>query len=771
MGNDHQLSRSTRSKRLSEAQTVRPYYLELPVQIDAGAGSATGILEYWRLAQRYKWMLLAMTIAGALFGYVTCILRTPIYKARTSLEVLNVNANFLNIHDISPIETVNNADYDIQTQVKLLQSTSLVNRTLDQLRVMHKVPIVDRETQPAWRRLFARTRQAPQENPPSGAALANGLRVQATDKSRIVEVWFDSPNPQFAADFLNTLTSEYLEQNLETRMSSAESTNRGLARELANMKSKLEQSEKELQDYASSIGLMFTSDKDSVTQDKLRQLQLELSKAQTDLVASRSRQEMALTSSPEALPQVLDSPSMREYGVKLTDLRRQLAELSSSFTPAYYKVQHTQAQINTLQAALEKERANVLSRIENEYRDAQRRERGLAAAYNQQARLVLYQTGKLVHYDVLKRDVESNRQLYESMLQKVKEAGVASALHANNLRVVDPAEAPSAPYKPDKVVSSGLGLIAGLALGGFLAYIRERSNEKFRAPGEVPEFLSVPELGVIISAATDPGDRSALSLFRRAGALGHAVVARATGRNGVTAGEGDVQLAAWKRAPSLLAESFRTTVMSILFAGQHCRVLVFVSPVPGDGKTTMVTNLGIALTGTHGRVLIIDGDLRKPTLHRIFGLENDWGLSDLLRDETSISSIPPEKLALPTKKSGLYVLPSGSGDVNVDLFYSRRMMELMSRLRRDFDFILIDTPAMLHMSDARIMGRIADAVILVVRANHTSRNATWSARERFAQDGTAVLGTILNDWDPKTDTYGYYKPEEYYRYYSSQAKS
>jgi capsular exopolysaccharide synthesis family protein len=230
-------------------------------------------------------------------------------------------------------------------------------------------------------------------------------------------------------------------------------------------------------------------------------------------------------------------------------------------------------------------------------------------------------------------------------------------------------------------------------------------------------------------------------------------------------------LATWQRKPSLVAESFRAALTSILFSGQNGdrpRVIVFTSPNPGEGKSTVVSNLGIALAEINQRVLLIDGDLRKPRLQEIFSLPAQTGLSDLLRQRQPFNGTPVEGLVVETGVPGLYVLPSGKeSGASTTLLYSPRVGELLQLLRQNFDTILIDTPPMLHIPDARVLGRLADAVILVVRANRTTRDATRAAYQRLAEDGTQVLGTILNDWNPKrAPGYGYYRYyDRYYRNY------
>ena len=314
--------------------------------------------------------------------------------------------------------------------------------------------------------------------------VTKNLKVSTEANTRLVEILYDSKDPQLAADFVNALTAEFIQQNLEARWKTTQQTGEWLTHQMEDVRIKLEKSEDELQSYAHASGLLFTSEKvgsqlieGNVAEDKLRQLQEELSKAHGDRVAKQSVYELVSSAPPESLPEVLDDKTLEDYQVKLTDLRRQLAELSSSLTPAHPAVKKVQAQVTSLESALQKERANVVQRIRNEYESAYRRENLLAANYASQARLVSEQAAQVAHYNILKSDVDTNRQLYDSMLRNVEEAGMTSALRASNIRVVDSAIPPTRPYKPQPALEFGAG-----PSGRSLFRLRLRGDARARRP-------------------------------------------------------------------------------------------------------------------------------------------------------------------------------------------------------------------------------------------------------------------------------------------------
>lgn len=598
---------------------------------------------------------------------------------------------------------------------------------------------------------------------------ARNLKIRPARQTRVLEVLYDSSDPRFAADFVNTLAQEFIDSNMEARWKMSQQTSEWLSRQLNDMRAKLERSDDALQKYARRTGLMFTSEKDNIAEEKLRQLQQELSKAQADRVSAQSRWEISKARPPDALPEVLNDNSLRALQDKVTELRRQEAELITIYTEKHSKVRRVAAQIAPLEAALRKERSAIVDRVDNDYQAALRREKLLRADYLKQSELVVEQADKSIQYNILKREVESNRQLYDAMLQRVKEASIASAMRASNVRIVDPAEPPKHPYRPSLPTNVTLGLLSGLLIGVAVVIARERSDRTLRAPGEARFWLNLPELQVIPTLANEEGRSRqitkhsktlSLSAPQSRGAQTATAVAGVLncGRTGADAGS--VELVTWLRKPSMIAESFRSLLTSILLSrenGESPRVLVVTSASPAEGKTTVVSNLGIALAQIKRKVLIIDADFRKPRIHEVFGLPNRRGLNTLL-ENSSVSAEPLDGVVRETNVPGLFVLPSGPpNDTAANLVYSENLPILLAGFRQEFDMVIIDTAPMLVMPDARVLGRMADGVILITRAGRTMRDAAVAATQRFSEDSIRVLGTILNDWDPKKsqDRYGY----------------
>jgi polysaccharide biosynthesis transport protein len=748
----------------SIAQEPDPAALALPAMAPAAAPTgvtlgqkrdASGMLEYWLMVRRHQIAVILVAVVGGLLGFFTTLSAPRMYQAHATMEIQGLNDNFLNMKELNPNETGSSySDSDIQTQVRILQSTSLIRRVTAKMTPSPDAPLPSPDRLSAWRKALGIAPPSPEQlwKQALGSA-AGSIRVRSSPLTRIVELSSDSTSPKLAADFINALADEFIEQNLEARWKSTEHTGEWLTNQLRDLRVKLEKSQDELQNYARSTGLLVTSEKNSVDESKLADLQKELSSAQADRVGKQSTWEVASSSPPDSLPAILDDPALQTSRQSLQDLRRNLGQLRITYTPNHPEVKRVEAQIASLEAPLLKQRDDILRRIRNEYDAAARREKLLTADYDTQSHLVSGQTAEMDRYNFLKREVDATRTLYESMLQKLKEASIASALRASNIRVVDKADIPGAPYKPDVSRTTLVGLFSGLCLGIVFAVYRERSDRTLQDPGDAEYYLGIPELGVVPIGRLE----DSLSSRTPSPAMGDEAVPGA-----------GMELMTHNSRTSLIAESFRTTLTSILFSGgstTRSRVLVITSASPKEGKTTVVCNLSIALAEVQSSVLLIDADMRRPRLHTVFRIENGPGLSDLLTSHEPLEWDRIEPLLQETGIPGLKMLTSGQARHKAtSLLYSSRLAEFMRIMRAHFDTTVFDTPPMVNIADARVMGRLADGVIMIVRSSYTTRDAALMAKQRLAEDGSTLLGVILNSWNPNVPGYSYYR--NYYAGYN-----
>jgi capsular exopolysaccharide synthesis family protein len=690
-------------------------------------------------------------LLGTLAAVFLTRAQTPMYRARTLLEIDGLNVDFLNMRQVNPTATTDplqSPEYNIRTQMMVLESRPVLDRAIQ--KTGFEKELFDASEKGSsifgwWKGNASSKGDDWSAHEQAMAVAEGGLKVRAEPNSRVIEIMFNSSDARLASEFANGVAAAFIDVSLERRWQASQDTREWLARQLADVKANLEKSEDALQQYATApdLALTYISDKDSTAEARLRELQIELLKVESERVARQSRYELAATAPQESLPEVVDDATLKEYQIQLSTLRRQLAELTAIYTAEHPKVAQVQAEMEALEGDLNKKRYEIVARIRNEYAAAVQREKILRASYAAQVQLVSRQAGKVAHYSVLKREAETNRQLYDSMLQRVREAGLASAMRASDIHVVESARPPSNPYTPNLPLNVSFGLLSGMCFGALLVIRRARSYRGIQDPGQMGIELNLPELGVI--PAGDTG-RS-----------------RIRGLLGNSRPESPLELRTWREWRSAMAESFRVTLTSILLGNgtSDLHVIALSSANPGEGKTTVTSNLGIALARLNRRVLLIDGDMRKPRLHSVFQIDNRDGFSDALAGDTDIR---PRETDIPN----LFVFPSGRRE-DERLFSTASFRKLLDRMREEFDMILIDTPPLLHMPDARLIGHEADAVILVV-AQHTDRDAVALAKQHLAEDGSSLLGTILNNWDPKSSSYGNRHYGDYYkRYYSEEA--
>ncbi len=715
-------------------------------------------VNYPALIRRHR-NAIALIMGGTLLlSVLYTLVAHKVYKSEVILEVTGINQDFMNAKSVDPTSNQITGDEYIETQTKLLKSPPVVQRTAQILGP--KVPGAIAASQGIVGTLRSWVGDPAAATPAEGEGVVlkmlDAAKVKVDGTSDLISLTVLGPEAQLTADTANTLTQQFIEQAQDARGDVAGSTNKFLTVQLADARKKLQDAENDLQNYARQTGIVIPSDsQESVAADKLRQIQTDLAKAEADEADTKAQVETSKTSPAEAMPQVLDDPTLRDNRARLADLRRQLSDLSVTLTPANYKIQQLNAQIADLEQQSSQHRANIIHRLGVQNSETARRKQLLSQAYQQQLGVVSDQSVKEVRYNILKKEVDASRDIYQSMMQRVKEASIVAALKSSDVRVVSPALPAKSTYLPSLPLNLGLGLLLGIAFTTCYVLVRERNDASLRSPGQSVKHLNVPELAVIPSARIGNSERIPLTLRNLNGAT-----AALEAKNGLLAGSAavDKEMVQWCQDETMMADAYRSAITSILLSrvnGVSPRVILVTSPRPKAGKTTTVANLGISLAEIGRRVLLIDGDLRRPRLGKLFGLQFATGLSDALLAEGN-GTITLESVIRPSTVPGLYVLPGGSEPANISkLLHSTYLDSLIELARSEYDFVLIDSPPMMGMADARLLSRNADGVILISRAGETSPEQLGEARERLADDGTPVIGTILNGCDLRIEDPSY----------------
>lgn len=729
------------------------------------------LIEYYQVLLRHRVAILLLAFAGSLLAFLISLVVIPVYRARTSLDIQNLNADFMNMRAVAPTGQGGSgnatAETYLQTEIKLLQSESLAQRTSQRMQDAAS-KLTER---PDGMTTVRQWLHLPGAQPPTAKETvdyaADHVTVKPLGVTRIVEITCDSWDPKFAADYCNTMTSEFAMQDREVRWNEAQKTSEWLSRQLSDVREQLAVSERKLQHSAEGNGLLYQQG-GSVGEQKLRELQTEYNRAQADRIMKQAQFEISKSAPSDSLPSVLDDNQLRDYQNRIVELQQQLAKLMPPLTDAHPTVRKLKAQIKELESSLNGKKANVMDRLRNEFEAAKHREELLGSAYYSQEKRVSQDMGRQSQLSMLQREVEAGRQLYQTLQERVKEAGFLSAMQASTIRVVDAATAPKIPISPRRIRNTVIGFLLGALAGVAFSFLKDRTETVLRAPGESQRYLNVRELGVIPSARVGLSHAYIKKLAQPSRAAGLLSAPATSGSKNEV-----VDLATWKAHASLVAEAYRSTTYSILLeADDHDRGRSYVisSPNAGEGKTSVVCNLGIALAQANRRVLVIDGDLRKPRLHKSMGIPNDVGLRNVLRGDFDLEKTPLDRFCFLTQVANLSVLPCGSGSEEpAGLLYSPRLKPLLERLTKEFDVVLFDTPPMLHLADARILAGRTDGVILVFRARSTDRENALNARNLFQHDRVRIVGTILNDFDPLTQGQtNYYS--SYYAYQTTGDK-
>jgi len=722
---------------------------------DAAIHESGMALDIEKVVRKY-WLLLVVLIAlGGLGGVASVVLSSPMYKAGLQLEVQSVNEAWLK-NSIVSFET---NDVDIQTQLNILKGGSFVKRGADRVQAEVMPPA------PAGRDLFSRLRRRirPATQNPAESARRSLYIAMATfdarpiNRTRLIELSCESTSPDVAAQFLNAMAAEFVDDNSQSRMQSSQKTSELLSAQIEETKSKLRDSEERLRQFVQASGNLFVgAESPTLADTELSQSKGKLAEVQAQRVAAQTRYELSLKNPPESLAEVQNDAALRNFQSQITLLRQERAGLTVTFTAKHEKVQKIDAQITELEQAYQQQRDAIVKKIHDDYEALLKAEKRQADYYHDKSTLVAAEADKAAQYNALKREVETVRQSYQTLLMQANQAGLGGSVALNPIRVVEPSSPPSEPYKPQPMMSILMGITLGFAGTAGFVFLKERMDRSVGMPGSTRSLLNMPELGAIPQLSVEADGVKLLPGPRSAG--GNTISITGTTENGQAA------LAVWKNTPSFVAESFRETLASILRTQGQLktqRTILVTSPGPGEGKTTVVQNLGIALAETGRKILLVDADFRRPHLHKRFHLQNDHSLIDLIYEERPLADCSGDYWGVSTGIAGLSVLPNRPTDNNVaKALYSPRLRAIFQKLREMYDMVLVDAPPVLHLADARIVAPLTDAAILVLRSGVTPRKSALEAYRRMKEDGLFLLGTVLTGWNASDS----YLKRHYYYY-------
>ena len=706
------------------------------------------LLDYLLILRKHKWLIISFLLALVTVVTIATSRMQPIYEASTRIEIDRETSNFLPFAGTDPYDLYQDLENYIETQSKILVSQTLALQTIKSLHLDEDPRFGGHVPSPGTLAVIApESGLAP---PPALGAFLGGLSVKRVPNSRLLDVTFAASDPTLAAAVVNAHVNNFIEQNFRSRYEATTQASNWLANQLDELKGKVEASEDARIKYERDNQIWTIDEKQDVTTQKLADLNRELTEAQADRINKDAVYELAKAGNYDAIPAVRESPVIQESLKRQGALSDQYTEALNQYGPKFPKVVRLEAQLNESQQLIEGEKKNIGNQIEAEYRGSRQREVLLQRALDQQKNEAASMADKMVEYNILKRDAEANKQLYDGLLQKLKEAGISAGLRSSNIRVVDPALIPTTPSRPNKSRNVFLAILVGLIGGIGLALVREYLDNTVKNPEDVQSLSRLPSLAVVPAFTSSNGDsRSRLQkLLRGSGNGFHERVA----------------LLCHSEPQSQVSEAFRALRTSLLLSQpDHPPQLILVtSALPHEGKTTASVNIGVTLAQLGDNTLLIDGDLRKPGISRALSMnDGKVGLSSYLAGVVGLDLVT---IPHPVIKN-LHAIPTGPIPPNsADLLSSHRLAEMMCELRKRYKFIVIDSPPIMAATDAVILSALVDGVLLVVRSGETPKEALMRTRDLLHSVKSRVLGVVLNAVDSRSPDYYYsyrYHPYAY----------
>ena len=736
-----------------------------PLQSRSAGVEEQPLWQYFLTMFKHKWSMALAFVAIVLPTTVASMKMTPEYDASARI-LINRSESSMSFggKDGAVFNYEPDDPTELETQIKVLQSDSLA---LDVVQSLHL------DQNPGFGGLPGAKPSDALSGTPAGLNSARAsalisrfrsdLKISRVPDSRVIEIRFSSTDPKLATEIANALTQAYIQQNIMSRYDATVQATEFLSKQLTDLQMKIETSQEKLVRYQKEKNIFGIDEKQNIITSKLDELNRTVTSAEADRIQKEALYRLSNSDRGAAAGLQADIKGSTAGGgdtmlTKLrsqeSDLQIQLVQLSTKFGPSYPGVIELKNQLTRMQESINLELRRNGDQIRASYLTALQRENMLRAVFEKQKLEANQLNESAIQYNLLKRDVDSNRQIYEGLLQKLKEAGVAAGLKSSNIRVIDAARVPASPARPSIPRNIFFASILGLISAVGAAVLLESLDNTVNTPELSEVITGLPTLAII------PFKRS-LATKRHS-----ALRSKAVGTSPSTA----LTLGSRQYWQSDVIEAFRALRTSLMFttAGAELRVVLITSAAPQDGKTSSAANTAMVLAQRGARVLLVDADLRRPRLHSHFGVSNASGLTTYLTgnaadiDSLTISPVPE----LPT----FSLLPAGPQAVNpAELLGSAQMFAVVSHWREKYDYIVIDSPPALAMTDPVILSRYADAVLLVVRAGHTRKQALRRVRELFAQVNARAVGVILNAVDLSSpdyyDHYARYGNDGYSTYY------
>jgi polysaccharide biosynthesis transport protein len=778
-----------------EAPLLRPGYPGASSYGDAatygygyGQGEDEGLRfrEIWRIIRKHKWLIFSITIVVTIIVAIEANRARPVYMASAFIELGKETPAVRS----GPGDAVIQADDEmyypqlmINTHLFRLTSEPVLEEVVVKLKLDTDSRFIDTGRKSFWEAVqgltsgsrsktqedaalaliepatddlspeLPRTPEESEKLSPFVGMISGGLRAEQVKETRTLKVSYTHTNPVFAAAVANCVAQTFIDRSFEKKTEKFTVASDWLDRTTRELKARVEQADQDLANYTKSHNIFSLEGKETLTTEKLSRLHDQETRAETERILKQSIYEEVKAGRVSQIPAAFADPKLSALQTRLEELQSQASRLATRYGPENPQVIEAAQEIKTTQELLDANRRTLEQKLKSEYELALRDEQSLKTALQQAKREAVQQNQDAIQLGILKQEVDTAKSLYTDFLQKTSQAKVQAHQQHNNLQIIQPARVPKGPISAGPSRAILMGFLMSLAAGVGLAYFLEYLDNTVKSVEDVSRYVRLPALGVIPAISANGSGRlaSAKKGKRLLAANGMKSAKQATRADAMVLDN-----------RSTAAEAYRAVRTSMLLsaAGHPPKIMLITSGQAGEGKTTTAVNTAISLTQLGASVLLIDCDLRRPSVHKLLGIEHTRGLSTYLSRDIKLDGLI-QKAMVPN----LSVLPCGPLPPNpAELISSERMKELLRQMAERYDHVLIDSPPLMNVTDPIILSSLVDGVILVIHGGKTSRAVTTRARQELMNVGAKIFGVVLNNVDLRQDGYNDYY---YYRYYAN----
>lgn len=740
------------------------------------------LLEHWRMIVKRKWVVVTFTGALILIVGVFSFLATPIYEAKTTLLIEEESSRILSIEDEFGYQrrAVDLRFYN--TQLKLLKSKSLAERVARKMNLLSR-PEFGAGKKPkksffaSLKGFILPKRKSEEEglksqiplNPYSGVAgsIQGNIEVSPIRDTKLVEVSYKSPYPVLCADIVNALSEEFINFSVEKRYETTQQASDFLSEQIANVREDLAAKERELQRYGQEKELFFLSPTESAAISKFADLTEALTKSEIKRIEVEATYRELKELDADSLPQFAANPLLQQLKTEYSRIKNEYEEKSKIFRPGYPEMIQLKAKLDSMREGLRSEIKKAVDGAEREYRSAKKEEVSLKRLLEEHRAEVVRMDSNAILYNSIKIEVENKRRQLNSLVERQNETQVSARLRGlktSNISIIDRAEVPRNPVSPNKKRNLILALIAGIFGGVGLCFLMESLDNTVKGPEDVEKLTGLPSLGII--PYLPPGGLKKKKRYGYYSKYKKKYSYSSEDENPKSEENlpdiKEIELINHIHPKFFISEDYRTVRTSILLSHAESppKSIVFTSALPKEGKTATLANMAVAFSQLEEKVLVVDADLRKPRLHRIFKVKNIGGLSGYLTGKVSI-----EDAIQKTNVENIWIMPSGPIPPNpAELLNSDKMKGMIEELKRGYDVVMLDTAPMLAVVDGVITSSLSDSTVFIIQAGKTTRKPFLQAVEELKRANAKIIGVVFNEVKAKGE--GYYSP--YYHHYRSR---